>query len=334
MTTSASVVSWDVTTDAAYRAWGASIAAGLQAVGLVQTADTGQINWATLALTSFPTVSTPSIGYEIYRFSDALQASRPVFIKVEYGYMVGGLGTRAGVWGQTMWITVGTGTNGAGTLTGLVGTRRSMLAISATGSGITDSGVSRTDTHSYFCGDGSSINAALGIDVAIATSNLSGSATRIPVPAVFSIERTRNLDGTYNGDGVVFAFGSWYGIYASSQGQQSGFQILSFTTSQVHNADGFIPGAYPGSMSGSGVVGANVITYQIPVQTGAGVEGPMLGLLACWNGDFTAGQTISVPMYGAQHTYLSCCQVGGAPNTSYFTTNNGSTTGGLLMRYE
>lgn len=65
-----------VTTDAAFRTWGLAYNAKLAAAGLVQTADTGQIDWATvLAATAINTVQ----GYEIWRFDDALQATVPVF---------------------------------------------------------------------------------------------------------------------------------------------------------------------------------------------------------------------------------------------------------------
>jgi len=69
-------------TDAEFRTWGSGIAAALQACGLVKTSDTGQIDWATVTR---PGASHTAAGYEIYRFNDSLQATKPVLIKVEYG---------------------------------------------------------------------------------------------------------------------------------------------------------------------------------------------------------------------------------------------------------
>ncbi|MCB1713466.1 MAG: hypothetical protein KDH96_13660, partial [Candidatus Riesia sp.] len=66
-------------TDALFRDWGSKLSAAIQAVGLVKTGDTGQINWSTV------TVGTGIRGYEIFRFNDSLQATTPVFIKIEYG---------------------------------------------------------------------------------------------------------------------------------------------------------------------------------------------------------------------------------------------------------
>ena len=93
--------------DATFRTWGSGIAAQFAAVGLVQTADTGQINWTTVAR---PGVGSYG-GYEIWRFNDSFQATAPVFIKLEYG-----VGTAADR--PALRITVCTSTNGAGTPAG------------------------------------------------------------------------------------------------------------------------------------------------------------------------------------------------------------------------
>lgn len=95
----------DHTSDAAFRTWGAEI--GINMVGLVQTADTGQINWVTVTR---PGVNTAA-GYEIWRFADST-----LFLKIEYG-------TGSGAAVPQMWITVGSGSNGSGTLTGQLSTR-------------------------------------------------------------------------------------------------------------------------------------------------------------------------------------------------------------------
>lgn len=94
------------TTDAEFRAWATNLDAALVAVGLVQTADTGQANFATM--------TRPASGiwtnYRIYRYSDALQATAPVFLRVEYGTN----NTNS----PAIRIGVGRATDGAGNLTG------------------------------------------------------------------------------------------------------------------------------------------------------------------------------------------------------------------------
>lgn len=94
-----------------YRAWWDAIRAQFTAVGLVQTADTGQLDPATHARPSANSYS----GYEIWRFADSLQATLPIFMKIEPG--VGSVTDRPAIR-----ITVATATNGAGTLSGQVGT--------------------------------------------------------------------------------------------------------------------------------------------------------------------------------------------------------------------
>jgi hypothetical protein len=96
--------------DANFRAWGSDLSAAFAEVGLVQTADTGQIDWATVTR---PGISTAA-GYEIWRYTDST-----VFMKIEYG-------TGTGAVTPGVWLTVGTGSNGSGTLTGTVSDRRSI----------------------------------------------------------------------------------------------------------------------------------------------------------------------------------------------------------------
>ena len=96
-------------TDAQFRAWGKAISDSLQAVGIVKTSDSGQINWATVAA---PTAANTKMGYEIYRFNDTLQSTAPVFIKLSFG------SGSSSATGPGLWISVGTGSNGSGVITG------------------------------------------------------------------------------------------------------------------------------------------------------------------------------------------------------------------------
>lgn len=98
----------NATSDANFRAWGEYISTQLAAVGHIQTADSGQINWATV---SNPGAINTYAGYEIWRFADALQNAAPVFIKIEYGES----GTTDA---PSMRIQFGSGSDGAGALTG------------------------------------------------------------------------------------------------------------------------------------------------------------------------------------------------------------------------
>lgn len=102
MTTKAWFFTVDHTSDAGFRAWGSDLSASFLNVGLVQTADTGQINWTTVLRPAANTMA----GYEIWRYTDS-----SVFVKVFYG-------TGGGVATPGVQIQVGTGSDGAGALTG------------------------------------------------------------------------------------------------------------------------------------------------------------------------------------------------------------------------
>lgn len=97
-------------TDANFRAWGSAVAAGLAAIGFVKTADTGQINWATVLK---PAGTSTYQGYEIWQFNDTLQATAPLFVKLEYG-------SGTAVNNPALRFTIGKGSDGAGGLTGVL----------------------------------------------------------------------------------------------------------------------------------------------------------------------------------------------------------------------
>lgn len=92
--------------DAGFRQWAQGIHDAIVGAGLIQTADTGQID--------FTTVTRPTNAYAgvaLYRFNDSLQATRPIFLQVSYG-----TGSPNSV--PKVALSVGTGTTGAGALTG------------------------------------------------------------------------------------------------------------------------------------------------------------------------------------------------------------------------
>ncbi len=110
MTTSTFTSPMDCDTDANFRAWGSQISAQLAAVGLTQTADTGQINWTTASISGYPGI----VGYEIWRFNDAAQGTTPIFIKIGYG--------ADGAGSPRMSLIVGNASDGSGTITGTLKT--------------------------------------------------------------------------------------------------------------------------------------------------------------------------------------------------------------------
>ena len=112
---------FDQSSDAAFRAWIIEFHTLLTTAGLVNTSDTGQIDTATVTR---PGAGSTSAGYKIYRFNDTLQATAPIFIKVEFG-------TGGSVTTPQIWLTVGTATNGAGSITPGAATTRSVASRSS-----------------------------------------------------------------------------------------------------------------------------------------------------------------------------------------------------------
>lgn len=96
----------DHTGDVGFRAWASEFSNSLSAIGLIQTSDTGQINLTTATKSAS---GNTNAGYQIWRFNDATQSTKPIFIKIFYGNGSSATSPR-------LLITVGTGSDGAGNL--------------------------------------------------------------------------------------------------------------------------------------------------------------------------------------------------------------------------
>lgn len=123
MTTNTTTAVFDHSTDAGFRAWVAEFHTLISGAGLIQTADLGQINTATVVR---PAASTMA-GYSCWK----LPGPDPLFFKFQFG---AGTTTVRGV----IQIQVGEGFNGSGTLTGQTTTN---AAASVTNQDIVSPGV-------------------------------------------------------------------------------------------------------------------------------------------------------------------------------------------------
>ena len=157
--------------DADFRGWGANLSAKLAAVGLVKTSDTGQINWST--------VTRPAInvyaGYEIWRYPDS-----SIFMKWEFG-----TGVNATI--PMIRVSVATGVNGSGTLTGNISDARPITANSA----ITNAGTSFRSLLSFS-------NGFFGF-----SGYLNSLSNENHDRAVFLVARTTNANAEVTTDGAV-----------------------------------------------------------------------------------------------------------------------------------
>lgn len=172
----------DITNAASFKSWGQTISNQLASFGWIKSTDTGQLDWN---LNPAPP-ATGAYLWEIWHPNDALQTGASAyFLKVEYGTSVS--------WpGPGMRLSMGTGTNGAGTLTGFVSNLNECQPQNIG----RNRGASVYDC--YFSGDSGRLSIYLwrGHDLYGAMG--------------FVVERTHNTDGTDNSDGVTLIVISAY----------------------------------------------------------------------------------------------------------------------------
>lgn len=246
-------------TDATYQSFVTKISAILDAVGLIKTADTGQINPAT---TVRPGVANTASGYEIRRFADLNQFAKPIYIKIEYG--IGGAVTRPSVW-----ITVGTGSNGAGSLSGLISLRRQ---------------------------GGTSVTDALGATVQARASHSDGAfflhvgeiSTPTRLTAFVIVERPRDADGVID-NGWIMMF--------SSNSLDRIFQVAS---GSVGTGDAIVGDALWEFEWHQDSGGPDVVIFPCPIGVGGKPRFPLT--LVYRNTLLTTGVPITVDWLGEERT--------------------------------
>jgi hypothetical protein len=279
MAVSAPTIRGSFTTDAEFREWAQAVHDGLIAAGLVQTADTGQINFATVTKAG----GTASVqGSAIYRFDDALQATLPIFIKVGYGSS--STHDRPG-----LWIEVGTTTNGAGVIGGQKTANNGAWA-----------GATGAASICRFSGDGSRLSMLL---YAAATDSSQG--------VLVNIERDHDADGedTALGFSMLVLSGSNDQItYVPAAGA-----VVTFNANILPSAAPWGDGTPSPSVNG-----ADVITYNVygPARYS---RYPLKNLLVYAGNDITQDAAVSVEAYsGEPHTYRAAgAAQAGLPDTDW-----------------
>jgi hypothetical protein len=275
------------TTDAKFRAWGSANSTALASAGLVQTADTGQINWTTVTK---PGVASTKAGYEIWKFNDSLAGSKPVFIKFEYG-------TNGGTSSGGVWVSVGTGSNGSGTLTGPVA---GPYVLNTNVSAWNNTAMTYMHTHSL-------TNGYLLANFGMSGTAGSGIGTSV-APMVCIVERTKDSTGTPTSNGVALYMVNEIGsgtIFCSTA-------MISFDTNTVLlgtvTTAGTTTPMFIGatSLNQSLSSGSNVILYRNYIYGGSGSLFYSTGALAYYNTDIVNGSTFStVPVGTTSHTYYA-----------------------------
>lgn len=258
-----------VSTDAEFRAWATAVHDMLVEAGLTQTADTGQINLATVLRPA----ANASAGYEIFRFNDAEQATLPIFLKVFYG-----MGNPANLPGIN--IHVGTGTNGSGTLTG-----------QTTGLGATINGPSNTAPVSGQTRPAWAAYADGALSVAFGLDEAAGRGS------FFLIERPKLADGTRTTDGYLYfarGYGSGSSVAHSHAVRAAGGGPAASTSTHMLGA--------PYQLDGQDdIVGADVALYPTPVILNGNLR--WSSLLRYRASAFGGNAVVSVNMFGAAKNY-------------------------------
>lgn len=266
-------------TFATFAAWGRLVGQQLVAAGLVKTADTGQIDWDTVA--TMPGIGVIA-GFEIYRFNDALQATKPIFIRVRYGTSSGSASTPAlhvSVWGAS---------NGAGTMSQpFIGEKQVSISQGPGGGG---------SPVTYTCYRPEVGGVAQAGFVGAFTANSSNGSAQF----FWGVFRSVNDQGVPTTDGVVL-----YGASASGTSAVFIYQYSFLTNSagfggQILSSYALIPGAqaYTSSASGGDV---NLYRHFMSFPMVRNI----VGLLSYWRADFTRGVPISVPVPGgATRTFM------------------------------
>lgn len=274
---------------AAYKAWGQAIS-GILNQASPRTADTGQVNWASV-------VAEPSTvrDFEVFPMGGPLQATAPIFLRFDYqGSASGGL-----------FLTVGTSTDGAGNLGGLLVPKVGLQnGIPGVWSNVW--GWASSDNASYF---------TLLYNMDPLTTGAKGQGMCV-------IERTRDLAGDPTGAGfhvwrwqaasttATWYLGGWTKVFgAQSQSPAVDFNFASLLPDLVNTASAFVGN----------------VSYAFPAYTAVPpfAKGASKALMFGFPNDWPRGQSIAVDHYGEAMTFVS---VGDAMRNAFPVMTDKDTT--------
>lgn len=274
-----------------FKNWAQAISNAFAAFGWTQTADTGQVNWASIA-----SVPSSTYVYEIWKAADSLASSMPIYIKIEYGFSATQVGVR---------VTVGTASNGSGTITGAVATGFSAQLITNNANFNTNQGA--TTFPCYFSGTNGGFRMLMWIN---------GAAT----PFLFAIERSKDATGANTADYFTIV---WCSSAIRQQTITSALTVTTFETQVI--------GCTGSANNGTGAFGGTVAAFPIFPLIGK-LGNPMLSVMAVIASDVADAATVTVAsLYGSTHTYIAC-KTGGV--FQRFAQLFNGVSNAVLMRYE
>jgi hypothetical protein len=261
----------DLSTLANFKDWAQSVNLALTAFGWTQSADTGQVNWGSIA-------SVPASNAYVYEIWQPGDGKTTFFVRIDYGNNGGTT--------PAIKIQAGTTTNGAGTLTGFTTTQCSL----------TTSGNSGTTPYNcLFCGDSGSFSVMLWRDV---TS--SGNA-------FFGVDRSRDASGATTA-AYFTLFAAKSSAHNNGYLQQSivfgvGAAPLTAPGSGAVCFNSIQPGSYVTFSQNASVFNGNIALSPVFPMIGY-FDNPTLTVVHVSQSDFSELAVLTTTMLGASHSFL------------------------------
>ena len=293
------------TSDATFQAWVQEVYTNLVTnCGLTQTTDTGQM--AVPCASSRPGTNTAA-GYYVFKFNDTLQSTSPIFIKLEFG-----TGTSAS--NPQMWITIGSGSNGSGTINGTAGTR----VACGPGAALLSTVTNYVSRYCYNTTQG-----FLGM-----VFKIGGISTSNDTVFGFFVFRSVNSAGNATADSVMLLTNSSSATGTSSSGNM---QVISYNLSAAYlNSNpiavstgwGYVPFGSTGTLEGT--AGQIFPVFQWAGSSSVPGYGVTNALALCLQSEINIGSTVTVTVLGSVSlTYVNVASgvaVTALTNVSYAIT--------------
>lgn len=268
----------DSSTLANFKAWAQPISAFFATASWTQSTDTGQVNWSTIA-------SVPGSGayvYEIWQPNDGLTT---FYVKIEYGNVSG---TNC----PGLKLSIGTTTNGAGTLTGFILGPQQVCATSYTPPSTV------TTFECNFSGAAGRIGVMMWRNSSTANSQ-----------QFFAIERSVNSSGAYTSSHVtLFSCGAGGGQNGRFSAQGSLLFGVGVAPNNLNNPGNTAQGGWLTRMLTPTSSVSSAFNGSIPFDTATPSVGffdfPLTTAGVGAAQDFTEGVTFTVTVYGSTRTYL------------------------------
>lgn len=277
MPRSAVTIAPDLTTDTTWRTLIGAIKTGIEAMGWVQTSDTGQINFSTSVK---PPGTNTTQGYALWRANDALAGTNPMIIRIAFG--------SAGSASQfRMNIKFGHTTDGAGTFSGITN-NWDFGNMDGPSSGTT------TAYDCFFSGDTNRLVVNLFENNTASVNNNVG----------FGLERSHDNTGA---DTTV---GIWaFTLQGGSNSNNNRFiPYLGAMQGSNNHLMTCLPSQNSATLLGTQVGLFPTFPWYIIALN------PSTQVLTYFTSDITGGTIITLPMYGATKTFYCCKNIIGGNN--------------------